>query len=347
MKRHLASDNYSGVHPKVLAAIAEANRGHAAAYGDDETTAKAVELFERELGSGISVHFVFTGTAANVLSLQALLAPWESAVCATSSHLNTDECGAAEKNAGCKLLLVEPVDGKLTWKRVERVLGGGRGVHSTQPKLISISQSTEYGTVYSLDELRALAERAHERGMLLHVDGARIANAAASLGVSLREATRACGVDVFSFGGTKNGMLGGEAVVFFDRAIAERFGFLRKQAMQLASKMRFVSAQFVAMLQDGLWLENARHSNRMARALAEAISALPGIEVTRPVQANAVFARIPAKIADEIRRDIFFYPWNAQHSEVRMMTSFDTTEEDIQCFVRAARTAFENEKGLK
>lgn len=333
-KKSFASDNNAGIHPKILKAISDANQGHVVGYGDDEYTAQAIQKFKEHFGQQIEVFFVFNGTGANVLSLQAMTDSYNAVICAQSSHLNVDECGAPEKFTGCKLITVPTPDGKLTVDLVKPYLHGFGDQHHVQPKVISITQSTEYGTVYSLAEIKVLADLAHENNMLLHMDGARLANAAASLKLSLRVLTIDVGVDVLSFGGTKNGMMLGEAVIFFKPELAKNFLYIRKQGMQLASKMRFISAQFSALLSDNLWLENATHANAMAQKLVQQLKSIPQIKITKDVQANAVFAVIPKAMISELQKNYFFYVWNEADNEVRWMTSFDTTEEDIEKFVK-------------
>ena len=335
MSRSFASDNNAGAHPEVLAAIARVNAGHVRAYGDDPHTAAAVRRFRAELGDQAEVFFVFGGTGANVTGLQALLRSHEAIICSEFSHIHVDECGAAEKFLGSKLLTVRPPDGKLTPSLVASRMRGIGDQHHVQPRVVSITQATEYGTVYTAAEIRALAAYAHEHGMLLHVDGARIANAAAALGAPLRAFVTDAGVDVLSFGGTKNGILGGEAVVFLDPALGREARFIRKQAMQLPSKMRFIAAQFDALLADGLWLRSARHANAMARRLADGVRHVPGVTVTQSVDANAVFAILPPEAIAPLQEEFFFYVWDPDRSEVRWMAAFDTTAEDVDAFIEA------------
>lgn len=327
-----ASDNTSRVHPRVLAAMKAANRGHAPAYGDDPYTEKAVALFREFFGEDIEVFFVFGGTGANVLGLASLLQPFQAVICAETAHINVDECAAPERFSGCKLLDVPTSDGKLTAEVIRPLLARRGDPHHPQPKVISISQPTELGTLYTAEEIRALAEFAHAEGLFLHVDGARICNAAAALELPFLEFTQNAGVDVLSFGGAKNGMMYGEAVIFFNSAPAQEFPFIRKQGMQLASKMRYIAAQFLALLSNDLWLENARHANQMAGLLARAVSQIPQVKLTRTVQANAVFAILPKEIIPRLQKRYFFYVWNEQIGEVRWMTSFDTTEEEVREF---------------
>src|SRR5579864_7029197 len=263
--RSFASDNNAGIHPEVLKAIAAVNQGHVVGYGDDPYTESAIRKFHEHFGSDIAVFFVFNGTAANVLGLKALTDSYHAVICAEAAHIYTDECGAPEKFTGCKLIPIPTADGKLTVESARHAYHGIGDQHHVQPRVISVTQATEMGTVYTPREVRDLARFAHDRDMFLHMDGARIANAAVSLGLTLREATRDLGVDVLSFGGTKNGVMGAEAVVFFNKKFSRDFLYLRKQGMQLASKMRFISAQFEALLSNNLWKKNAEHANRMAR----------------------------------------------------------------------------------
>ena len=328
--KSFASDNFSGIHPAVLEAIAKANAGHERAYGYDTVTAAAEELFRAEFGGGIAVHFVLTGTAANVLSIKTVTASYESVICAVDSHLNSDECGAPERHA-CKLIPVAAHHGKLRPQDLERCFDHN-DEHRVRPRVISISQSTEWGTVYTAPEIAALTAFAHQHNCLLHMDGARLANAAAALGVSLRAMTVDAGVDVLSFGGTKNGLMCGEAVVFFNRSLDRDFKFIRKQGMHLSSKMRFISAQFVALLTDGLWRKNAAHANAMARLLAAGIAANPHIKLLETVDANALFVQLPPAWIPPLRERFPFHVWKESESIARWMTSFDTTPDEIREF---------------
>lgn len=332
MRKGFASDNNAGIHPLILQAIADANKGHVPGYGHDPYTEEAVECFREVFGSDTGVYFVFNGTGANVLGLSAITQSYNSIICAETAHIQTDECGAPEKLTGCKLLAVDSADGKITPEKVERHLEGFGFEHHSQPGVISISQVTEMGTLYQPEEIRALSVLAHRHGMLLHMDGARISNAAVALDMPFRAFTRDCGVDVLSFGGTKNGMMMGEAILFFNPSHCTAVPYLRKQSMQLNSKMRFVGAQFIAYFRDDLWKKNATHSNRMARILAAEINRIPEIRLTQKVEANGVFAIVPREIIPELREKYFFYMWNEQISEVRWMTSYDTTEEEIHGF---------------
>ena len=332
--RGFASDNNAGVHPEIIEAIARANQGHVIAYGDDDYTRSAIAKFEEHFGSGIKVFFTFNGTGANVLSLQALNRPYHAVLCSDYAHIYTDECAAPEKHTGCKLIPLAHQDGKITVEQVRQAYHGIGDQHHVQARVISITQSTEMGTVYQPDEIQVLARFAHERDMFLHVDGARIANAAVSLNQTLRQATRDLGVDVLSFGGTKNGIMGGEAVVFFNPSLAEDFLYLRKQGMQLASKMRFMAVQFEALLTNDLWRRSAEHANRMARVLEAEVKKIPQIRIVWKVEANGVFVQLSRPLMEKIKEHYFFYPWIEDENIVRWMCSFDTTEEDVKEFAR-------------
>jgi threonine aldolase len=337
--RSFASDNNAGVHPEMLDALARANEGHVVAYGADPYTRSAVAKFEEHLGAGIDVYFTFNGTGANVLGLQALTRPYHAVLCSDYAHIYCDECAAPEKLTGCKLIPLPHQDGKITLESVRGAYHGIGDQHHVQPRVISITQATEMGTVYQPEEVQALARFAHERDMFLHMDGSRIANAAVSLEQNLREATRDLGVDVLSFGGTKNGMMGGEAVIFFDKALSEDFIFLRKQGMQLASKMRFIAVQFEALLTNDLWRRSAEHANRMARRLEAEVKKIPQVRIAWKVESNGVFVQIPRQAIEKIKQQYFFYPWIAEQNIVRWMCSFDTTEEDITDFASVVAEA--------
>jgi threonine aldolase len=337
LKRGFASDNNAGVHPEIMKAMERVNAGHAIAYGDDPYTASAVKKIKSILGDEVEPFFVFIGTAANVLGLDAMTKPYHSILCAETSHIHEDECGAPERWTGCKLLSVDSPDGKLFPAYLEKHMYGIGFEHHSQPRVISITQSTEMGTVYTPDEIRAVTDYAHARNMLVHMDGARISNAAASLGTGFREITAAAGIDVLSFGGTKNGMMYGEAVVFMNAEFACDFKYLRKQGMQLASKMRFIAAQFDRYLDEDIWLKNARHANRMAKMLEAEVMKIDGVRITQPVQSNAVFAILPKKFIPVLQDEFFFYVWNETTGEVRWMCSYDTTEEDVLSFSKLVR----------
>jgi threonine aldolase len=330
-----ASDNQAGVPQEVLDAIAAANHGPAVSYGDDEWTARAEQAFRRHFGEEAKPWFVTTGTAANVLSLKAVCRPWESAIVAASAHLNVDEAGAPEQMGGLKLIAIPTPDGKLAPADVTAQLTRVGDEHAAQPKVVSITQCTEFGTVYSEAELQALAEVAHGNGLLLHVDGARLANAAVALGVDL--AAAAGGADIVSFGGTKAGLLGAEAVVFLRPELGEGFEYLRKQHGQLLSKMRFVSAQFEVLLADDLWRRNAEHGNAMARRLADAVAGVAGVEITQKVETNAIFAIVERAATERLQREHRFYVWNEATGEVRWMCAWDTTEADVDAFAQTIR----------
>ncbi|MBJ8337847.1 low specificity L-threonine aldolase [Antrihabitans sp. YC3-6] len=333
--RGFASDNYAGAHPEILEAIADANLGHQVSYGEDDYTGRLAAVMRSHFGEQAETFPVFNGTGANVIALTSMLPRWAGIICATTAHLNSDEGGAPERMTGLKLLTVDTPDGKLTPDIVDRQAWGWGDEHRAQPLAVSITNTTELGTLYTVDEIRAIADHAHDRGMKVHLDGARISNAAAALGVPLREFTSAAGVDVVSFGGTKNGMLFGEAVVVLDPAASDGLRYLRKSTMQLASKMRFISAQFIALLADDLYLRAAGHSNAMAARLRERLEAAApqGLSFTQKTEANAVFAALPNAAADRIREKFRFYDWNRAAGEVRWMCSFDTTEADVDAFV--------------
>ena len=335
--RGFASDNSAGVHASVLTAIAAVNDGHALAYGHDPYTREIEGRVAAQFGDRARAFFVFNGSAANVLSLRAACQPWQGAICAETAHVNVDECGAPESVAGVKLLTVPSADGKLTPQLAKQRIDRIGDEHVVQPRVLTVSQSTELGTVYEPGELRELAAFAHEHDLVLHVDGSRLTNAAAALGVSLAAASTAAGADIVSFGGTKNGLLGGEAVVFADPALADGFLYLRKLTLQLASKMRFVAAQFDAYLTDELWRRNAGHANAMATRLRDALVGIDRVRITRPVQANVVFASLPAEAIEPLQREFPFYTWDERAAEVRWMCAWDTTESDVDAFAGAIR----------
>jgi threonine aldolase len=331
--RGFSSDTWSGVHPDVLAAVVAANDGtHAPPYGADPWTQRAEELFRSHFGDSTEIYFAFNGTGTNVVGLQSLLRPHEAIVCAEGAHINVDECGAPERILGSKLVTVPTDDGKLTPGLVESVVTGIGDEHHVQCRVISITQSTEVGTVYTVDEITALTGWAHDHGMYVHLDGARIANAAVSLGVDLGVFGPATGIDVVSFGGTKNGALAAEAVLTFRPEAETGLRFIRKQSMQLAAKMRFVAAQFTALLTDDLWLRNAEHANAMALRLGRAASAVPGVQLAHPVEANGVFAVLPEAVTVALQAEYPFEVWDPAAGVVRWMASFDTTEEDVDAF---------------
>ncbi|MHC1704651.1 MAG: low specificity L-threonine aldolase [Tenuifilaceae bacterium] len=331
-KRGFASDNNSGVHPEIMKSIMDVNHGHTIAYGDDPYTAEAISKFKSLFGNDIDVYFIFIGSAANVLSLKSVTEPYNAIICTDTAHIHVDECGAPERFTGCKLLTVSTPDGKLTIDLVKKHMHGFGFQHHAQPKVISISQTTELGTVYTPNEVKALADYAHQNGLLLHMDGARLANAAVALNLDFKQFTKDVGVDILSFGGTKNGMMYGEAVVFFNTDYSKDFMYTRKQGLQLASKMRYIAAQFNAYLSNKQWYNTALHANKMAQILAEKVSKIPQVQITQKVEANGVFAIIPHSIIPLLQNEYFFYVWDEEKSEVRWMTSWDTTEDDIEKF---------------
>lgn len=331
-KKSFASDNYAGIHPDILQAINDANVGHEKAYSGDTYTEKAVQLFKKHFGKNIDVYFVLTGTAANVLGLSTLLKPYQAVICPESAHINVDEAGAPENYTGSKLLTVKTADGKLTVTDIQNQLYALGDQHKVQPKVVSITQGTELGTLYTPEEIRKLTDFAHKNNMYVHMDGARLCNAAASLNKKLAELTTDCGIDLLSFGGTKDGMMIGEAVIFFNKELSKDFKFIRKQGMQLASKSRFIAAQFIALLSNDLWLKNAQHANKMAKLLEQEVKKITQVKISKKVEANAVFAIIDPKLIPLLQEKYFFYVWDEITNEVRWMTSFDTTPEDISEF---------------
>ena len=337
MKRGFGSDNHSGISPEILEALASANVEHALAYGDDEYTQRTADLFKKTFGPLASVYLVFNGTGANVLCIDAMCRSHHAVVCSDTAHIHVDECGAPQRIVGCKLLTVPTPDGKLTPELVKTQLHGFGFEHHSQPRAISIAQSTELGTLYTLDEIRALADLAHSYDMYLHVDGARLANAAVRLGCSFKEMTTDCGVDCLSFGGTKNGLLMGESCVILNPKLDVDMKYRRKQMSQLCSKMRFVAVQFESYLTTGLWRRNAEHSNRMAQLLYQSVKDIPSVRVMYPVQVNSVFVQLPHEVWTGLQNDYFFYDWDEANDVVRWMCSFDTTEEDIAHFVEALK----------
>jgi threonine aldolase len=334
-RKSFGSDNHAGTHEPVLRMLSLASAGDAIAYGADSWTQRATTGLRDAFGARGGVYFVFTGTAANVLGLSLMLRPYEGIICAETAHLQTDECGAVERVLGNKLLTVPAPGGKLTPELVASRLTGRGDEHRVQPAAVAIAQATELGTCYSLAELQALRTFCREEGLLLFLDGARLANAAAYLGCTLADI--AANADVLSFGGTKNGALGAEAVVVMNEALAGAVPYHRKQQLQLASKMRYLAAQFVALLEDQLWLDSARHANAMARRLADGVAAVPGVTLTQPVESNAVFAALDPAWVTELQRDWHFYVWEERDSVVRWMTAFDTSEEDVDLFVADVR----------
>lgn len=341
-KRGFASDNNAGIHPDVLNEIIASNAGHVTGYGADMYTSQAVDLFRKQLGEQTETFFVFTGTAANVLGLSAVTRSWHSVITASTAHLEGDECGAPEKLIGCKVLVADTPDGKITPALIEKHIHGIDFEHHSQPKAVSITQCTEMGTVYTLEEIKRLADYVHDKGMILHMDGARIANAAVSLDLPFKAFTTDAGVDILSFGGTKNGMMFGEAICFLNGIHNSDFKYMRKQGMQLASKMRYISAQYIAYFRNDLWKQLASHSNSMARILANKLRNVDGVTITQEVEANGIFLIIPHSVAETLRQHYFFYPWDEKKSEYRLMTSWDTQETEIDDFVRLLKTELRN-----
>ncbi len=337
--RSFASDNNAPVHESVMRALHEVNQGDAIGYGDDIHTLEAEQKFKEHFGQDVRVYFMMTGTGSNVASLSHITRPYQAIVCSDKAHLENDECGSPEKISGCKLLTIASDDGKITPEQIAPFMLSVGFQHHSQPKVISITQSTELGRVYQLDEIRRLAMFADEHDMYLHMDGSRLANAAAGLGVSMAEMTKFVGVDVLSFGGTKNGLMAAEAVIFFNTELADGFEYTRKQTAQLVSKMRYISAQFSAYFSNELWLSNAKHANNMAGLLASKIQDIEQVSITQPVETNAVFATLSREAIEKLQRQYFFYIWNAGINEVRWMTSYNTTEEDIHKFVEALKEA--------
>ncbi len=331
IKKTFASDNYAGVHPDILAALAKANQGHASSYGADEYTASAVSIFKKLFGESTEVFFAYNGTGANVLGLSALVNSFNSIICSDLAHINVDESTAPEKFMGCKLVSIPTKDGKIYPGEIEDRIIRIDDQHHPQFKVISISQTTEYGTVYTIDELKAISLVAKKYNLFFHMDGSRISNAAVSLNKDFRQFTVDAGVDVLSFGGTKNGMMFGEAVLFFRPELARYFKYIRKQGMQLHSKMRFISAQFEALLSNDLWKRNAEHANRMAKLLEAELKA-NNVQLTQSVDANGIFALLPPGVIEELQKEHFFYVWNEKTNEIRLMCSYDTTENEIKSF---------------
>ena len=337
--RGFASDNSATIHPDVLAAIARANVGHAFGYGHDDYTPRVEAMFREHFGEQAKAFFVFNGSAANVLSVRAACRPWQAVICTETAHMNVDECGAPEALGGVKLLQVPAEHGKLTHELVQSRITRIGDEHAVQPRVVSLTQCTELGTIYSLRETRKIADLAHANGMVVHMDGARLGNAAAALDLPLRALSTDVGVDILSFGGTKNGLLGAEAVVILNPELAHGFDFLRKQTLQLASKMRFLAAQFEALLTDDLWLRCARQANAMALRLADHVRRVKRVEITRPVETNVVFVRIDPKATAALQQQFAFYVWDEHAGEVRWMCSWDTTVEDVEAFADAVREA--------
>ena len=333
MIRGFGSDNFSGVLPEVFKALEEAAYGHQHSYGEDVYSEKAIQDFKNVFGENIRVFFVYNGTGANILSLSAFTHSYNAVICAETAHINVDECGAIEKQSGCKLLTVPTFDGKLTTGLIQNHMHGFGEQHHSQPKMISLTQCTELGTVYTPAELKEICDYAHAHRMYVHMDGARIANACAALNLSLKELTVDCGVDILSFGGTKNGLMMGECVIVFNKDLQPEARFIRKQSAQLASKMRYLSCQFTAYLTGDLWLKNASHANAMAAKLRAELEKLPEVTFTQKAESNQLFLTMPRPVIDRMLESYFFYFWNEEKDEIRLVTSFDTTEEDVDEFI--------------
>jgi threonine aldolase len=329
ISRGFASDNHSGAHPKIIDAIVKANIDHQIAYGYDKYTKRSIKKFKEHFGKDIDVYFVYNGTAANVLGIKTVACSFNSIICAETAHLNVHECCAPEKFIGCKLNTIKTKNGKITLNKIKDYIIGLGDEHRAQPKVISITQPTELGTIYSINELKELTNFAHENNMFVHVDGARLCNAAVSLNVSLKDITKNVGIDILSFGGTKNGMMYGEAVIFFENDISKDFPYIRKQGMQLSSKMRFIAVQFESLLSNDLWKKNALHSNKMALLLYKNIKGVSKIKITQKVETNAIFAIVPKYFIKLLKEKYFFHVFDEKLSMVRWMCSFDTTEEDV------------------
>lgn len=331
--RSFASDNNSGVHPSVMEAIIKANQNHALGYGDDKWTVEATQRIKELFTADCELLFVFNGTGSNTIALQLLTRPYHSIICAETAHIYVDECGAPAKMTGCQMRPIATKDGKLMPQLIRPYLHGFGDQHHSQPGAIYISQSTELGTIYTPEELKAITQLAHEHGMYVHMDGARIANAAAALDKSFNELTVECGIDTLSFGGTKNGLMMGECVIVFNPALFGEVAFYRKQTTQLASKMRYLACQFTAYLSNDLWLENAGHANNMAEILYKELTEFEEITFTQKVETNQLFLKMPREWIEYMLQKYFFYFWNEQENEIRLVTSFDTTEEDIKGFI--------------
>jgi len=336
-RKGFVSDNNSGVHPLIIQSLISANQGHELGYGEDSITKQAVSEFKNEFGEDTDVFFVFNGTGANVIALSCFINSYHSVICADTAHIYVDECGAMEKQTGSKLIIIKNKNGKIEPEEIKKQLSGFGVQHHSQPGVISISQVTELGTVYTVKEIKAITDLAHSYGLYVHMDGARLANAAIALNLPFKTFTRDAGIDVLSFGGTKNGMMMGEAVLFFQPELSKNVKYIRKQTTQLYSKMRFISAQFLAYFENDLWKKNAENSNKMAKLLEKKLSALKEIKIVYPVESNEVFAIIPKRIISELQKSFFFYVWDESSSNVstvRWVSSFDTKEEDIHNFVK-------------
>lgn len=338
--RSFASDNNSEVHPLVLEAVIKANDNHAVGYGDDPWTEAATAKIKEVFGDEASPFFVFNGTGANSVALQAVTRPFNSILCAETAHINVDECGAPARMTGCAVVPIATRDGKLTPELIRPHLHNFGFCHHSQPKVVYISQVSELGTVYTIEEVKAIADLLHSYNMYLHMDGARLANACVFLNCSMKEVTVDAGVDILSFGGTKNGMMMGEAVVSFHPEITENLQYYRKQSAQLASKLRYLSCQFIPYLENNLWQENARKANRMALKLVDVLKQYPQIKFTQKIESNQIFFTIPAGQRKKLQEKYFFYMWNEGADEARLVTSWDTSDEDIAAIEQTLKEIF-------
>ncbi|MCC8154869.1 MAG: low specificity L-threonine aldolase [Tannerellaceae bacterium] len=339
--RSFASDNNSGVHPSVIEAILKANRDHAVGYGDDPWTAQATQKIKEIFGQEAEPFFLFNGTGANSVALQAITRSFNSIICTTTAHIYVDECGAPARMTGCTVTPIESPDGKLTPELIRPHLQHFGVCHHPQPKAVYISQVSELGTVYTIEEVRAIADLIHQYGMYLHMDGARLANACVYLNCSMKELTTDAGVDILSFGGTKNGMMMGEAVISFRPELTENLPYFRKQSAQLASKQRYLSAQFLPYLEKEVWHGNATNANRKAADIVKILKQYPQIQFTQKAESNQLFFTMPKEAAGQLSKEYFFYYWNEAITEVRLVTSWDTTEEDIQALDKSLKRIFQ------
>jgi len=340
--RSFASDNNSGVHPLVMQAITRANQDHALGYGSDPWSEEAVRKLKEVFITECEPLFVFNGTGSNIISLQLITKPFNSILCADTAHIFVDECGSPVKNTGCQIISIATNDGKLTPELILPHLHGFDDQHHSQPGAIYLSQCTELGTVYTVEELKAITALAHHYDMYVHMDGARISNAAAALNVTLKGLTVDCDIDVLSFGGTKNGLMMGESVIVLNASLAKNAKYFRKQSAQLASKMRYLSAQFIAYLTDDLWLKNAMHANEMAMMLYDGLKKYPEIHFTQKVESNELFLTMPHEVTKDLLKKWFFYFWKEESGEIRLVTSFDTTKKDVLDFLRDVDKQFRN-----
>ncbi len=331
-KKGFGSDNHCAAHPLIMEALVQSNRGHLPSYGTDELCEQAYEMFRQHFGPQTKTYFVFNGSAANTLSLRAMTQSFHSVYCSEASHIYNDECAAPEMIGHCKLIPLTAPHGKVTISEIEKQYVRLGDQHASQPRVISITQPTELGTVYTIQEIKTLCDYAHSKGLLVHMDGARLPNAAIGLNATFKEMTTDLGVDVVSFGGTKNGLVFGEAILFLNAKLSENFQYIRKQCLQLPSKSRFVAAQFLALLNGDLWRTNAEHVLKMARVMRDELLRIPKVEITQLVESNAVFAKIPRDVIKSLRDQYFFYVWDQHTFECRLMMSFDTTVDEIRDF---------------